>query len=266
MHETATKYLTCNQLAKITAYAKEHYHTQKLNHYHDWNHVEHMLNMLSEIVEDKQLVKMSPKMYTCLYVAIVYHDAAYTPGTEGNEEIAMALVENLWKEEHVSECGIDKSLMREIGQYASYLIESTKSHKEATTNIKYLDNQAVALLHDLDYMGFATDYKQVGCTLNLTNEIALQNEWFDFLHRRITNEDKLKFCLKRKLFCEDLMLRVEQDNKLYMLDCFSDLNLTAYITLKRLCEYYTDRLEYLGGLQPHIVIEQQQRGDINENR
>ena len=152
MHETATKYLTCNQLARITAYAKEHYYTQKLNYYHNWNHVERMLNMLSETVEDKQLVKMSPKMYTCLYVAIVYHDAAYMPGIDGNEEIAMELVENLWETEHVSECGIDKSLMREIGECASYLIESTKSHKQATTNIKYLDNQAVALLHDLDYM------------------------------------------------------------------------------------------------------------------
>ena len=264
MHETATKYLTCNQLARITAYAKEHYYTQKPNYYHNWNHVERMLNMLSEIVEEKRLVKMSPKMYTCLYVAIVYHDAAlvyhdaaYIPGIDCNEETAMELVENLWANEHVSECGIDKSLMREIGKCASYLIESTKSHKEATTNIKYLDNQAVALLHDLDYMGFATDYKQAGATLILTNEIALQNEWFDSLQKEITNEDRRKFCLNRKLFCEDLMLRVEQDNKLYMLDCFSDLNLTAYITLKRLCEYYTDRLEYLGGLQPHIVIEQQ---------
>ena len=135
MHETTTKYLTCNQLARITAYAKEHYYTQKLNHYHDWNHVEHMLNMLSETVEDKQLVKMSPKMYTCLYVAIVYHDAAYIPDIDSNEETAMELVENLWKEEHVSECGIDKSLMREIGQYASYLIESTKSHKSLALSI-----------------------------------------------------------------------------------------------------------------------------------
>lgn len=266
MHETATKYLTCNQLARITAYAREHYYTQKLNYYHNWNHVERMLNMLSEIVEEKRLVKMSPKMYTCLYVAIVYHDAAYMPGIEGNEETAMELVENLWANEHVSECGIDKSLMREIGKCASYLIESTKSHKEATTNIKYLDNQAVALLHDLDYMGFATDYELPDVDLVLTNETALEDEWFDSLHKEITDEDRRKFCLNRKLFCEDLMLRVERDKKLYMLDCFSGLNLTAYITLKRLCEYYTDRLEYLGGSQPHIVIEQQQRGDINENR
>lgn len=257
MHETATKYLTCNQLARITAYAREHYYTQNLNYYHNWNHVERMLNMLSEIVEDKQLVKMSPKMYTCLYVAIVYHDAAYIPGIDGNEETAMELVENLWANEHVSECGIDKSLMREIGECASYLIESTKSHKQATTNIKYLDNQAVALLHDLDYMIFATDYKQAGATLILTNEIALQNEWFDSLHKEITNEDIRKFCLNRKIFCEDLMLRVEQDNKLYMLDCFSDLNLTAYITLKRLCEYYTDRLETMRVFQSHMEIEQQ---------
>lgn len=258
MHETATKYLTCNQLARITSYAKEHYYMQRPDYYHNWNHVERMLNMLSEIVEDKQLVKMSPKMYTCLYVAIVYHDAAYMPGIDGNEETAMELVANLWENEHVSECGIDKSLMREIGQYASYLIESTKSHKEATTNIKYLDNQAVALLHDLDYMGFATDYERPGVALVLTNESALQDEWFDSLHRDITKEDRLKFCLNRKLFCEDLMLRIEKDKQLYMLDCFSGLNLTAYITLKRLCEYYASSIELLGGsTQPHIVIEQQ---------
>ena len=244
MHELATKYVKYPQLALITKYAKDNHYSQQLDVYHNWEHVEKMLNMLSEVVEEQKLIELSPKMYLCLYIAILYHDADYVPCDVNNEERAMELVKNLYKQPYIKQCGLEE-LMENVGKYAAFLIGSTKSHAHCVNNIEYLDNKAVALLHDLDYMGFATEY-ELDCNsddVDLTNELKLENEYFGVQPH--SPNDETRFCSNRLMFLQSLARSISNNKYLYLSDCFRDLDLKAYINIVKLQKYYANRLAYL---------------------
>lgn len=182
--------------------------------YHTVQHVETMLQVLDEEYKTQRFFQdeLTIEDLAKVLVAICWHDVVYIPGDPCNEQKSAAE----W-EQYAKNVG---NILPDFICDVSDMINSTKIGYDLNQIKKH---PSWALLHDLDYISFAS------YAVMVMNREPLRNE-FDFLDAPKYNEGRLKF-LK-------MLMNTTTSSGLFLTPVFSKYNELATENILREYQYY----------------------------
>lgn len=186
--------------------------------YHTTHHVETMLNVLDE---EYKIQKFFQDEFTVqdlgkVLVAICWHDVVYVPGHQCNERKSA----DKWEEYAMSVGGIPSHFVRDVAD----TITSTEIGYDIN---RIKENPCWAILHDLDYISFASYAAMV------MNRDLLRNE-FGFLGDAEYTNGRLKFL--------ELLMDTTVSSGLFLTPIFSKYNELAMENILREYQHYKHKV------------------------
>lgn len=213
--------------------------------YHTVQHVETMLQVLDAEYKNQDNRKFFQDELTVddlakVLVAIFWHDVVYIPGDQYNEQ--KSAVE--WEQYAKNVGNIPSNFVHDV----SDMINSTKIGYDLNQIKKH---PSWALLHDLDYISFAS------YAVMVMNRELLRNE-YDSISTALYTEGRLKF-LK-------MLMNIATSSGLFLTPVFSKYNELATENILREYQYYKRKMNHPTDLQnnesPTSDYMNQQHEDI----
>lgn len=191
--------------------------------YHTVRHIATMLDVLNVEYNNQDNQRFFQEELTIpdlakLLIAICWHDVVYVPGSQHNEQKSAST----WEQYATIVGGIPSDIVCDV----SDMINSTKIGYDLN-QIK--EHSSWALLHDLDYISFAS------YAVMVMNRELLRNE-YDFISTALYTEGRLKF-LK-------MLMNITTSSGLFLTPVFSKYNELATENILREYQYYKRKMDH----------------------